>query len=58
MKLYREHVASKKSVDLLSQEDRYVYQLSLNERLATKVNVMRYIGSFSDNIDSIKPVSG
>ena len=58
MKLYREHVASKKSVDLLSQEDRYVYQLSLNERLATKVNVMRYIGSFSDNIDSIQPVSG
>lgn len=47
---------SKKSLELLSEEDRFMYQLSRAERLATKLNVMYYIGNFFDSIHLITPV--
>lgn len=57
VKAYREYVVSKKSLELLSEEDRFMYQLSRAERLSTKLNVMYYIGNFFDNIHLITPVS-
>lgn len=48
---------SKKSLDLLTEEDRFIYRLSFTERLSTKLNVMNYIGNYFDNIHLITPVS-
>ena len=55
-KAYRDYAVSKKSLDLLTEEDRFMYRLSYTERLATKLNVMHYIGNFFDNIHLITPV--
>lgn len=56
-KAFRDYAISKKSLDLLTEEDRFTYRLSFTERLSTKLNVMNYIGNFFDNIHLITPVS-
>lgn len=55
-KSYRDYVASKKNLELLTEEDRFIYRLSYTERLATKLHVMYYIGNFFDNLHLITPV--
>ena len=57
MKAYREYAVSKKSLELLTEEDRFIYRLSFTERLASKLNVMHYIGNYFDNIHLITPVN-
>lgn len=56
-KAYRDYALSKKSIDLLTEEDRFIYRLSHTERLATKLQVMCYMGNFFDNVYLITPVS-
>lgn len=55
-KAYRDYAISKKSIDLLTEEDRFIYRLSHTERLATKLQVMCYMGNFFDNVCMITPV--
>lgn len=55
-KAYRDYAISKKSIDLLTEEDRFIYRLSHTERLATKLQVMCYMGNFFDNVYLITPV--
>ncbi|XP_046450658.1 formin-like protein [Daphnia pulex] len=54
-KAYRDYAISKKSIDLLTEEDRFIYRLSHTERLATKLQVMCYMGNFFDNVYLITP---
>jgi hypothetical protein len=55
-KAYRDYAISKKNIDLLTEEDRFIYRLSHTERLATKLQVMCYMGNFFDNVYLITPV--
>ncbi|KAK2711270.1 hypothetical protein QYM36_012454, partial [Artemia franciscana] len=55
VKAYRDYVNSGKSVDLLTEEDKFLFQLTKVDRLATKLNVMNYIANFYDNVHLIQP---
>jgi hypothetical protein len=56
-KAYREYVGSKKNVNLLTEEDKFLLQLGKVERISAKLSIMSYIGNFFDNIHLITPVS-
>ena len=50
-------MAEKKDINLLTEEDRFLLQLSRVERLQTKLAIMSYMGNFMDNLHLIAPVS-
>ncbi|PNF31453.1 Formin-like protein CG32138 [Cryptotermes secundus] len=54
-KAYREYVGSKKNVNLLTEEDKFLLQLGKVERISAKLSIMSYIGNFFDNIHLITP---
>jgi hypothetical protein len=56
-KAYKEYVGSKKNVNLLTEEDKFLLQLGKVERISAKLSIMNYIGNFFDNIHLITPVS-
>lgn len=56
-KAYREYVLDKKNVNLLTEEDKFLYQLTKVERISAKLSIMSYIGNFYDNLHLITPVS-
>jgi len=47
----------KKDINLLTEEDKFLMQLTKVERLATKLSIMSYMGNFMDNLHLISPVS-
>ncbi|KAG8222413.1 hypothetical protein J437_LFUL004872 [Ladona fulva] len=54
-KAYREYIAEKKSINLLTEEDKFLLQLGKVERFSSKLSIMSYIGNFFDNIHIIQP---
>jgi len=42
---------------MLTEEDKFLMQLTKVERLATKLSIMSYMGNFMDNLHLISPVS-
>ncbi|XP_059473363.1 formin-like protein [Neocloeon triangulifer] len=54
-KLYKEYVIERKNIDLLSDEDKFLMQLSKIERVATKLSIMSYMGNFIDNLHVTQP---
>lgn len=56
-KAYREYLAEKKDINLLTEEDKFLLQLSRVERLQTKLAIMSYMGNFLDNVHLIAPVN-
>ncbi|KAI5752250.1 hypothetical protein M8J77_015180 [Diaphorina citri] len=54
-KAYREYVAEKKDVNLLTEEDKFLLQLTKVERISTKLSIMSYMANFNDNIQLITP---
>lgn len=56
-KAYREYVNEKKSVNILTEEDKFLMNLTKVERISAKLSIMSYIGNFYDNIHLIAPVS-
>lgn len=54
-KAYREYVLEKKDINLLTEEDKFLLQLSRVERLTTKLTIMSYVGNFFDNVHLITP---
>ncbi|KAJ8679565.1 hypothetical protein QAD02_015352 [Eretmocerus hayati] len=54
-KAYREYIAEKKNVNLLTEEDKFLMQLGKVERISTKLSIMNYIGNFFDNVHLIAP---
>lgn len=42
---------------MLTEEDKFLMQLTKVERLATKLSIMSYMGNFIDNLHLISPVS-
>lgn len=56
-KAYREYVIEKKNVNLLTEEDKFLLQLTKVERISAKLSIMSYIGNFFDNLHLVTPVS-
>ncbi|KAK9730257.1 Diaphanous GTPase-binding Domain [Popillia japonica] len=54
-KSYREYIIEKKNVNLLTEEDKFLLQLTKVERLSVKLSVMSYIGNFFDNLHLVTP---
>lgn len=50
-------MTEKKDINLLTEEDKFLLQLSRVERLTTKLTIMSYVGNFFDNVHLITPVS-
>jgi hypothetical protein len=57
IKLFKEYVIEKKNVNVLTEEDKFVLNLTKIERLASKLSIMSYMGNFVDSIHLISPVS-
>lgn len=55
-KLFRQYVIEKKDVNLLTDEDKFLLQLTRVERLNAKLSMMNYIGNFFDSITVIGQV--
>lgn len=58
IKAYREYVLEKKDVNLLTDEDKFMMQLTKVERISSKLSIMSYMGNFFDSLHLISPVSG
>lgn len=53
---YREYIIEKKNVNLLTEEDKFLMQLTKVERISVKLSIMNYIGNFFDNLHLVTPV--
>ncbi|RZB40880.1 formin-like protein, partial [Asbolus verrucosus] len=54
-KAYKEYMSEKKNINLLTEEDKFLLQLTKVERISAKLSIMSYIGNFYDNIHLIAP---
>ncbi|XP_044731705.1 formin-like protein isoform X1 [Chrysoperla carnea] len=54
-KAYREYIIEKKNINLLTEEDKFLLQLTKVERISAKLAIMNYIGNFFDNLHLITP---
>nr|XP_023011554.1 formin-like protein CG32138 isoform X1 [Leptinotarsa decemlineata] len=54
-KAYREYVLEKKNINLLTEEDKFLFQLTKVERISAKLSIMSYIGNFFDNLHLVTP---
>lgn len=57
VKLYRKFSIDKRDANLLTEEDKFMMQLTKVERLTQKLYIMSYMGNFFDYMNSITPVS-
>ncbi|XP_055594773.1 formin-like protein [Uranotaenia lowii] len=54
-KMYKEYVIEKKDLNLLTEEDKFMLQLTKVERISSKLSIMNYIGNFFDSLHLINP---
>lgn len=56
-KAYKEYVIEKKDPNLLTDEDKFMMQLTKVERISSKLSIMNYMGNFFDSLHLINPVN-
>jgi len=56
-KAYKEYVQEKKNINILTEEDKFLLQLTKVDRISAKLSIMNYIGNFFDSLHLIQPVS-
>lgn len=56
-KTYREYILGKKDPNLLTEEDKFMMQLTKVERISSKLAIMNYMGNFFDSLHLVSPVS-
>ncbi len=56
IKAFKEYIAEKKDVNLLTEEDKFMLQLTKVERISSKLSIMNYMGNFFDSLHLISPV--
>lgn len=56
IKAYKEYVADKKDINQLTDEDKFMLQLTKVERISAKLSIMNYMGNFFDSLHLISPV--
>ncbi|KAG5678209.1 hypothetical protein PVAND_007901 [Polypedilum vanderplanki] len=54
-KLYKDYVIEKKNINLLTEEDKFMLNLTKVERISSKLSIMNYMGNFFDSIHLISP---
>ncbi|XP_066145333.1 formin-like protein [Euwallacea fornicatus] len=54
-KAYKEYVLEKKNINVLTEEDKFLLQLTKVERISAKLSIMNYIGNFFDSLHLIQP---
>lgn len=54
-KLYKEYMFARKNIELLTEEDKFLLQLSRIERISTKLSVMAYIATFNELASVVQP---
>ncbi|KAL3270120.1 hypothetical protein HHI36_009178 [Cryptolaemus montrouzieri] len=54
-KAYKDYINEKKNINLLTEEDKFLLQLTKVERISVKLSIMSYIGNFYDNLHLISP---
>lgn len=57
IKLFKEYTNEKKDVNLLTDEDKFVLQLTKVERITSKLSIMSYMGNFFESLHRVGPVS-
>lgn len=57
VKAYKEYIGEKKDQNLLTDEDKFMLQLTRVERISSKLQIMNYMGNFFDSLHLISPVS-
>jgi formic-like protein len=57
IKAFKEFTIEKKDVNSLTEEDKFVLQLTKVERIASKLSIMNYMGNFDEGFELISPVS-
>ncbi|XP_034658021.1 formin-like protein isoform X1 [Drosophila subobscura] len=55
IKAYKEYIIARKDPQLLTEEDRFMLQLSRVERISFKLSIMNYMGNFVDSVHLISP---
>ncbi|SPP76105.1 formin-like protein isoform X4 [Drosophila guanche] len=55
IKAYKEYIIARKDPQLLTEEDRFMLQLSRVERISFKLSIMNYMGNFIDSVHLISP---
>ncbi|KAL9905430.1 formin-like protein isoform X2 [Glossina fuscipes] len=55
VKAYKEYIIERKDQNLLSEEDKFMLQLSKVERISSKLSIMNYMGNFFDCLHLISP---
>lgn len=56
IKAFKEYIGEKKDVNLLTEEDKFMMQLTKVERISSKLSIMNYMGNFFDSLHLISPV--
>lgn len=56
IKAYKEYIGDRKDPNLLTEEDKFMMQLTKVERIAAKLAIMNYMGNFFDSLHLINPV--
>jgi len=56
VKSYKEYIIERKDQQLLTEEDKFMLQLSRVERISSKLAIMNYMGNFVDSVHLISPV--
>ncbi|CAH1122122.1 unnamed protein product [Ceutorhynchus assimilis] len=54
-KAYKEYAQEKKNINILTDEDKFLLQLTKVDRISAKLTIMNYIGNFFDNFHLIQP---
>lgn len=57
IKAYKEYIAERKDPNILTDEDKFMMQLTKVERISSKLAIMSYMGNFFDSLHLINPVS-
>ncbi|KAL7731518.1 hypothetical protein ACLKA6_011984 [Drosophila palustris] len=55
VKSYKEYIIERKDQQLLTEEDKFMLQLSRVERISSKLAIMNYMGNFVDSVHLISP---
>ncbi|XP_055372916.1 formin-like protein isoform X2 [Condylostylus longicornis] len=55
IKAYKEYIGEKKDQNLLTDEDKFMLQLTRVERIQSKLQIMNYMGNFFDSLHLISP---
>ncbi|TNN82485.1 Formin-like protein 3 [Liparis tanakae] len=55
VKVFRQYERERRPLDQLAEEDRFMFFFSRIERLTQRMNIITFVGNFSDNINMLTP---